>query len=206
MITRRKFATLTLAIAALGLAGSAYIGWGMHKDGAAPSKFSHAAWKVKFNAPSDLPQGVDAVVLATAISAVPGRVAVSQNGEDSLPFEEVTFQIVRGMKGLRAGDSVIVERAGGVDYEGHTVLLDADGGPFQIGSTYLLFLNRQEDGPFYYQVNDQGRFKVEGDLLVSTSDDPVAEFFDGKSLDEGAALIAEYLGRKPSNPPGRQND
>lgn len=205
MITRKTFMTLTLAIAALGVAGSATVGWRLHAEKAAPLSLSHAAWKVKFEAPSDLPRGVDVVVLGTAVSARPGRIAFSENGEDSLPFEEVTFKVVRGMKGVKAGETVVVERAGGIDYEGHNVLLDADGGPFEIESTYLLFLKKQEQGPFYYQVNDQGRYKVEeGRLTAVNPDDPVAGFFHGKSFSEGIGWIDEHLGR-PATPPGRQD-
>jgi len=205
MITRRTFVTLTFVIAALGLTGAAYIGWEMHAVNAMPSVLSHAAWKVKFEAPSDLARGVDVVILATAVSSRPGRVAFSDNGEDSLPFEEVTFEVARGMKGLKAGKSVVVERAGGVDYEGHNLILDGDGGPFEIGATYLLFLNRQEDGPFYYQVNDQGRYKIEGDRLsaVGEDDDPVAGFFHGRRLADATGLIGDFLGRKPATPPGQ---
>ena len=206
MITRKTLVTLTMVIAALGAAGSATVGWHLHTMKASPVKFSHAAWKVKFDAPSDLPRGADVVVLGTAVSSRPGRIAFSENGEDSLPFEEVTFQVVRGMKGIRSGESVVVERAGGIDYEGQNVLLDADGGLFEIGSTYLLFLKKQEEGNFYYQVNDQGRYKVETGRLVAVSpEDPVAGFFHGKSLTEGMGLIDEFLGRRPVNPPGQQN-
>jgi hypothetical protein len=198
MIKRSTFATLTLAIAALGLAGSAYIGWDMHAAGDSSLRLSHAAWKVKFNAPSELPRGVDAIALATAVSSGPGRLAFSDNGEDSLPFEEVTFEVSRGIKGLRAGEQFILERAGGIDYEGQNVILDADGGPFEMGATYLLFLQRQEDGPFWYQVNDQGRYRVEEDRLVAAvPDDPVASFYDGRRLEEGMGLIGDYLGRNP---------
>ena len=204
MITRRTLMAVALAVAALGVAGSAVLGWSLHGGAAAPSSYSHAAWKVKFEAPSELPRGVDVVVLGTAISTRPGRIAFSENGEDSLPFEEVTFEIVRGMKGYKKGERVVVERAGGIDYEGHNVLLDADGGPFEIGTTYLLFLKRQEDGPYFYQVNDQGRYKVErGRLIAANPEDEVAGFFDGRSLEEGAALIEEFLGQRAS--PGRQD-
>lgn len=205
MINRRTFATMTLAAAALGFLGAAYVGWELHAGAASPAVFSQAAWRVKFEAPSELARGVDVVILATAVSIRPGRVAFSDNGEDSLPFEEVSFEVARGMKGLKTGGTVIVERAGGVDYEGHNVILDADGGPFEIGETYLLFLNRQEDGPFYYQVNDQGRYRIGAERLVAISeDDPVAGFFHGKKLTEATGLIGEFLHRKPATPMNRE--
>lgn len=204
MITRKSFVTLTLAIAALGLAASAALAWHLHATEARPSKLSHAAWKVEFGAPSELPRGVDLVLVGTALSTREGRVAFSENGEDSLPFEEVTFDVVRGLKGIESGETVVVERAGGIDYEGHHVILDSDGGPFEIGLTYLLFLKKQEEGPFYYQVNDQGRYKIEGNRLIAVAhEDPVAGFFHGKSLGEAIGLIDEHLGKRPASPPGR---
>ena len=206
MISLKTFATLTVAIAVLGLAGSAYVGWGMRASHAAPTILSHAAWKVKFSAPSELPRGVDAIVLATAAYTRPGRLAVSDNGEDSLPFEEVTFDVARAIKGVKPGEQVVVERAGGVDHEGSNVILDSDGGPFEIGATYVLFLNRQEDGPFWYQVNDQGRFRVEDDRLVAAIEDPVTEFYHGRTLDEGLRLLGDYLRRDPDRPEDRPND
>jgi hypothetical protein len=110
----------------------------------------------------------------------------------------VTFEVRRGIKGLRPGEQFVLERAGGLDYEGQNVILDADGGPFEMGASYLLFLQRQEEGPFWYQVNDQGRYRVEQDRLVAAMpDDPVASFYDGRRLDEGLGLIREYLGKDP---------
>ncbi len=195
MLTRRTFVALTVGIAALAFVGSVYLGW---RVPAPPHRF-HAAWKQTFDAPSALARGVDVVAVATAVSTRPGRIAYSDNGEDSLPFEEVTFDVDRGLKGASPGDTLVVERAGGVDHERLAVLLDADGGPFEIGTRYLLFLNRQEDGPFLYQVNDQGRFRVEKERLVAVSeDDPVAGFFHGRSLGESATLIHEHL-RNPSS-------
>ena len=45
---------------------------------------------------------------------------------------------------------------------------------------YLLFLKKQEDGPYYYQVNHQGRYLVAGDRLwAADPEDSVAKAFEG---------------------------
>lgn len=85
-------------------------------------------------------------MLGRAIDKQPGRIAYSANGEDALPFEVVAFQVLNGLKGKNGDGVVYVERAGGVDPEGNPVHLNADGGDFELGNTYLLFLKRQEDG------------------------------------------------------------
>ncbi|HET9866057.1 MAG TPA: hypothetical protein VFQ06_02100, partial [Nitrospira sp.] len=85
-----------------------------------------------------------------------------------------------------------VERAGGVDPEGNPVHLNADGGDFELGNSYLLFLKRQEDGPYYYQVNDQGRYQVEGGRLKGVDkDDEVSAKFHDRTLEEGIRIVKE---------------
>jgi hypothetical protein len=129
---------------------------------------------------------VDAVVLAQAMDAQPGRVAKSDNGGDELPFELVGFEVLRALKGANDFDRVVVERAGGAGYEGKSVFLDADGGPFEIGGIYLLFLKRQSGTDYYYQVNHQGRYELVADRFEAVDPgDPVARYFDGVSLEEG---------------------
>jgi hypothetical protein len=192
MLTRRTFLTMTVAVAVAGLAAAAVAGWSFH--GHEGARVVQAHWKHRFESPSDLARGADAVVLARAAAVRPGRMAWSDNGEDSLPFEEIEFEVVRGVKGARGGDSIVVERAGGVDASGEVVRLDADGGPFEPGKTYLLFLKRQEEGSHFYQVSDQGRFAVEaGRLHAAAPDDDVAGFLHGRGVDDGFSLIAGWL-------------
>jgi hypothetical protein len=194
MLTRRLVVNVTLAVVLLGLAGSSIVGWRLHSGPGDPPRRFHAAWKHTFESPSDLARGVDAIVVARTVQTRPGRIATSDNGEDVLPFEEVTFEIQRALKGARDGESLTVERVGGLDREGQVVLLDGDGGPFELGETYLLFLMRQEEGPHFYQVNDQGRFGVRSDHLEAANDEgSVTGFFHGRGTEESLRLIAGYL-------------
>lgn len=196
MITRRTFLTVSFALAALGLAGASFLGWTLHLAPPETPRFE-AAWAQKFGAPSQLARGVDVIAVARAVQASPGRIASSDTGEDVLPFEEVTFEVQRGIKGVRDGESLVLERAGGVDLEGTSILVDADGGPFALGETYLLFLKRQEEGPFYYQVNDQGRYAIQdGRLNAASPEDAVAGFLHGRDLEGTLRMLNGYLNER----------
>ena len=188
-MTRKTFWTYTLIIALCGLSVSAALGWRRHQQ-PRNEPVTSAHWKEHFQGIGEMVKSADAVVLARADSVAPGRVAYSSNGEDSLAFEVVNFTVTRGMKGERTGSTVSVERVSST--QGDTVAyFNFDGGNFEVGGTYLLVLKKQEDGgPFYYQINDQGRFHEEGGRLVAASpDDPVAAQFHGRPVGEGLDLV-----------------
>jgi hypothetical protein len=191
MLSRKVFWSVTLILALVGATSGALLG--NHLASGTVYK-SHAAWKEIFDSAPRLAQGVDAVVLAKAVSVAPGRVVMSANGKDGLPFQVYQFEVVRGVKGVAAGETIQIERAGGVAPDGRQVVLDVDGGAYEIGGTYLLFLNRQEDGPYFYQVNAQGRYLVDDHRLWSVDPhDNVSAFFEGRSVKEGVALVREYV-------------
>lgn len=186
---------MTIFIALCGLSVSAMFGLKRHQDEKAqkPSRSKSAAvWKEVYKNPDEMVKSVDTIVLAQAIDRQPGRIAYSSNGEDVLPFEIVAFRVVNDIKGKKGDGIIYVERAGGVDHEGNQVYLDADGGDFEVGNSYLLFLKRQEDGPYYYQVNDQGRYQVEGGRLKAVDkDDEVSVIFHDRPVEEGLQLVRE---------------
>jgi len=188
-MTRKTFWTYTLIVALCGLSVSAALGWTRHRRPAG-EPLTRAHWKEHYNGIGEMVKSSDAVVLARAESVAPGRVAFSSNGEDSLAFEVVNFTVVRGMKGERTGETVSVERVSSTQ-ENTVAYFNFDGGDYEMGGTYLLFLKKQEDGgPYYYQVNDQGRFHDEGGRLVAASPgDPVAAQIHGRPVGEGVDLI-----------------
>lgn len=194
-MTKRTFWICTIVVALVGLSAAAATGWRGHA-GRTERRLTSAAWKEKYKSAKEMVKGVDAVVLAQAVGASPGRVAFSSDGQDSLPFEVVEFRVVDGVKGFKEGDQVLVERAGGTDSEGNAVYLDIDGGGFEVGNTYLLFLKRQEEGPYYYQVNDQGRFQVEGGRLRAVTDDEVTAELRGRPASEAVKAVKEKAKEK----------
>jgi hypothetical protein len=192
MISRKQFWIIALPVLAVALLAGGFFGQGWaHHD----RELGHAAWEKVFDNPRGLVRGVDTVVLAQAVSVAPGRVAYSDQEEDALPFQVWQFEVVHGVKGAGSGETVLVERAGGVDPGGHRLRLDADGGEFEVGQVYLLFLNQQPDGPYYYQVNHQGRFRVAGDRLEAVAPhDPVATRFHGRPVSEVVSFVRAAAG------------
>lgn len=185
-MNRKQFLVGTLAVVALGAA----VGFFAGRDFAHGSRqLSATAWERVFDTPRALVRGVDAVVLARVVDVRPGRVAYSDNGEDALPFQVVELEVQRAIKGARESERILVERAGGVDPAGESVFLDADGGDFEIGRDYMLFLRHQPEGELFYQVNHQGRYEVKAGRLAGVDPaDTVVARFHGRSLDEGLAL------------------
>lgn len=190
-MTRRTFWTYTLIVALCGLSASAALGWRRHQQPANDVRTA-ASWKQHFKDAKELVKSSDAVVLARADSVAPGRVAYSSDGQDSLAFEVVNFSVIDGLKGEKDGSQVSVERVSNAQ-NGAVAYFNFDGGNFEVGGTYLLFLKRQEDGgPFYYQINDQGRFHDEGGHLQAVApDDPVAALFHGRTVKEGKELVKQ---------------
>ena len=182
MLSRKTFWTMTLAVVVLGVAGGALIGDSLiHRTVVT----SEAAWVEVYRTPAEMAARADAIVLAKAVSVSPSRVAFSENGEDSLPFELVEFEVTRPVKGLAGASRVFVERAGG-----DSVYIDADGGPFEVGQDYLLFLKRQGEGDIFYQANNQARFRLANGRLQSLEkDDAVVDALQGRTLTEGLRIV-----------------
>lgn len=188
MISRKAFWSIALAVAVVGAGTGVLVG-----NAFAPNPPAHAAWKDVFEAPSELARGVDSIVLAKAVGVEPGRIAYSSDGKDFLSYQVYEFEVVRGVKGIATGERVFVERAGGPG-----IVLDVDGGNYEMGATYLLFLNKQDDGPYHFQVNHQGRYLVSDNRLYGIDpNDSVSEFFEGKPVSEGLSLVRGYLREGP---------
>jgi len=191
MISRKSFWLGTLAVVVAGLVAGVAIGDRLVHQ---PHHYAEAAWAEVFSSTAGLAHGVDTIVLAQALDTRPGRVAYSDNGEDTLPFQVTELEVIRPMKGAREYDHIFVERAGGIDPEGQQVILDADGGPFEQGRIYLLFLKRQPGSNYFYQVNDQGRYTARGaHFLAVNPDDPVATTLHGQTVEQAVARVEAAL-------------
>ncbi len=195
----------TIVAAGLGLSASAMFSWQGHQTAEqAEGKIacetdmprSAAVWKEVYSTPDQLIAGVDAIVLAEAFNITPSRIARSEGSSDEVPFELVAFRVNNPAKGAKGEELIYVERAGGMDSKGREVNIDIDGGRFEIGKSYLLFLKKQEEGPYFYQINDQGRYDVVGDELKAVGkieNDKVKEFFENKTAGEGLRTVEEKI-------------
>lgn len=204
----KNFLLGTIIAAVGGLSISAAVNWQNHQaieqasseEACNTSKPNSAAvWKEVYSTPDQLIAGVDKIVMAEAVGITPNRVAFSENSADELPFELVAFRVSNPAKGAKNDEIIYVERAGGTDSEGRPVVIDFDGGNFEIGKSYLLFLKQQEQGPYFYQVNDQGRYNVVGEKLKAVGNDEkdsVKDFFKNKTAREGLRAVKEKLDKK----------
>ena len=63
------------------------------------------------------------------------------------------------------------------------------------------FLDRQQDGPYYIQVNAQSRYLVDNGRLWSVDpSDHVAAMFEGRSVRDGVGLVRESIrAGRPAN-------
>ncbi len=174
MRSNKIFWAMSLVLAVAGFTGGSLIS---HETSTMEGK---AVWKEVYGSPAEMAARVDAVVLARVAGTQPGRVVWSEGGEDALPFQLVELDVLQGIKGAAKAERILLERVGGTAPDGRAVDLSYDGGAFEYGATYLLFLKKQEDGPYFYQVNHQGRYLVAGDRLwAADPEDSVAKAFEG---------------------------
>lgn len=152
----------------------------------------HTAWKDVYTDAGAQIRGVDGIVLARFIGKSPGRIAMSDDPTDVVPFELNQFEVEQGIKGVSAGETITIERVGG-EVNGQRVFLDADGGEYKEGERYLLFINRQPESSFYYLVNDEGRYNVnpQGQLLPVADGGVVANELAGMHVGDFGRLARE---------------
>jgi len=133
---------------------------------------------------------VDAIVIATLDGVSAGRVAYSSNSEDSLAFEIDTFRVDEVLRGSGISTTVKVERV--ATNQGNRIArFDFDGGPFVPKTQYLLFLKKQSDADVFYQVNDEGRYAIDGlGRARSRAKGAVAAALHGRSVGQIRALVA----------------
>lgn len=145
---------------------------------------SEACWVFETEDLKEEARYADAVVVAEAVAIHPGRTVHSDDGQDALPFEVVEFRVQEGLKGVASGDSVHVERAGGIGADGVELEVDADGGEYGVGRRYLLFLKLQPETGFHYLVNDQGRYELarDGHVTFGARPGPIATELDGRPV------------------------
>lgn len=183
----------TLALAASFSAAKAVGGGAAQEDRALATKRSHAAWAYKTTDPARMARDVDAIVVATWLGVSPGRVAYSASGEDSLAFELNDFSVEEVIKGQGVGGSLTIERVAS-DQGGRIGIFDHDGGHFVPHTRYLLFLKKQPESSFFIQINDEGRYVIDGrDRLRTRGTGRVADAFRGRTLANVRTFVQQVL-------------
>jgi hypothetical protein len=156
---------------------------------------SHAVWEYRADSLAQMVADLDAVVLARAEDVRPGRTVLSSRGEAPTQFEENRFTVVAGYKGLRTGQTFVVERL--ATRQPDEVVFDADGGSYASGERYLLFLRQQKDTGFYFVVNDEARYAIDrrGRLLPTLPGHhgKIATQLRTQTLDAVARTIGERV-------------
>lgn len=155
-----------------------------------PPIAGHAAWVFKTDDLGAMVRYADAVLVGTLQGRHPGRTAYSSTGEVALDFELNDFLVTEPpiKSDAYVGGIATVERLRGRSF---------DGGDFQIGARYLLFLKKQPDTSIYIVVNDEARFLVgPRSRLDSAAPGEVAATLRGKSLNDARSLIRASLERQ----------
>jgi hypothetical protein len=137
-----------------------------------PVKTAMAHWRNLYKTTGGLVAGADLVVVANHMWAKPGRVV--GEGEDATPFTDNTFAVTSILKGEHVGETLEVEQTGGLASNG-TIFYINDGGAYEPGESYLLFLKSTGEGS-YHIISHQARYRMVGETLegVDPTDSVVA--------------------------------
>lgn len=197
-MTRRHFVRALFTVSLLAFAGAFAINRVIGADRSAASGAATprtmAAWAYKTSDAKQMARDVDAIVVATWVGVSPGRVAYSSNSEDALAFELNDFNVEEVIKGRRlVGGSVMVERVA-TNQMGRLVDFDYDGGAFLPDTRYLLFLKKQPDTAHFIQINDEGRYVIDGrDQLLASGKGSVADTVSRGSIGQLRSLVQQAL-------------
>jgi hypothetical protein len=150
-----------------------------------------AQWKDVYRTPGGLVAGADLIVIADHMRAEPGRVV--GEGEDATLFTNNTFVVESTLKGVHEELTLKLEQTGGIAADGQVFNIN-DGGPYEPGSRYLLFLKSTGDGS-YYLISHQARYRIdEGEVLEGVDPtDRVVSRLHKLTLDRGRKEIKGRL-------------
>ena len=155
-----------------------------------PTRTVQARWKNIYKTTGGLVAGADLIVVADHMSAEAGRIV--GEGEDATPFTNNTFAVESILKGVHEGPTLVLEQTGGIMADGQVFNIN-DGGPYEPGARYVLFLKSRGDGT-YYLINYQSRYRIDGDMLDGVDPtDRVVSQIHGRTLDGGRDLIQRRM-------------
>ncbi len=184
----KKIVILSLSLA-MGVATALAVGYFLMAK-PQQTRMVQAQWKDVYRTVGGLVAGADLIVIADHFSAQPGRVV--GEGEDATPFTNNTFVVESILRGVHEGSTLELEQTGGI-MAGGQVLAISDGGPYEPGSRYLLFLKSKGDGT-YYLISHQARYRIEGDILEGVDPtDRIVSQLHGRSLSRGRDLVRKRV-------------
>jgi len=156
-------------------------------DGPPAAARQHALWAYHPQDPAQMARDVDAVVVATLAGVRPGRTASASSGAGSLSFELDEFMVEESIKGSAGGETLFLERVAALPGE---LFPEHDGGAYDKGRRYLLFLRKQSTTTLFYLVHPEGRYTVGDDGLVTpAAEGAVAQRLSGQPLKDVVALL-----------------
>lgn len=190
-MNKSRFLIASVLVSGVALGSAFVVGERLHTH---QGNLFHTAWKDTFDSARSMARGVDVIVVARMVGTSPGRVAYSTDPADALPFELNHFMVEQTIKGLPAGSALTVERVGG-ERDGSRIVLDTDGGLYEQGEQYLLFLNKQPESDFYYLVNDEGRFRTapDGTLIAVSPHGAAASELHGATVEQARMTLFDAL-------------
>lgn len=165
----------------------------------------HASWVFH---PASLAEAADqaqTIVLAEVVKVESGADLVvpvegEPNGEDRVPTQRITVQVVNGYKGAAVGDTLTLFQTGGTlqgvetDEATGKALLETtpqfilEGDPlYQVGERYVLFLEAGPEG-LLRTISPEGRYREVGGTLVPMVENEMTKSLRGQSV---AALEAQ---------------
>jgi hypothetical protein len=142
----------------------------------------------------------DRIVVAEFEQARAGRTAAPPSGGTALEFELNDFLVHDSLKGGGDGTVVTVERLLRLvppndPVPAPPVAIDGEGGPFEHGVRYLLFLKRQPGSESYYVINDEARYEIRDEerLHLRAHGGPIGKQLRGRPWSQARAIVRAHL-------------
>lgn len=124
-------------------------------------------------------RSADEIALVSVVGSAPGRTVTVSNV--SLPFTNVSMNVLVSVRGTTSGKTIIVEQTGGPILNG--ALVTDNDPPYRVGTTHVLLLRSIPVG-FRIVNGSVGRYEVVGGLIRPNDHARLANPFVGKGIAE----------------------
>lgn len=197
---RRNAVRWSLATLFVASSGSGAEAASTHAERNVPVAQYRVSWVYRTHSLREMVRTADAIVVATFTRALPGRTALSSNGESFVGFELNEFQVDETIKVDRSLEATVtVERTSHHGAAGAPpIALNAPDGPYDPEVRYLLFLKRQPETDHFMVVNEQARYWIGPEQRVrpharGSVDGAVSRALRGRRLATVRALVRTHI-------------